>query len=114
MLAGSIPAVGPCLKTRGKGNEMRPPKRHTIFNGRWAAERLARVSRWAILPAAWMAVLMAVGCSDVVGPAPTADAPCAWHSVNHSGVAECHVGPLPAVADVVGAGRIDTRSHIDL
>ena len=114
-LVGSFPAVGHCLNF-GKGNEMRTPTRWTIFNGRWAAGRLAAVSRRAILPGAWaeVAVIMATGCTDAIGPGRPADAPWAWVSVNHSGITEGHVGPLPAVADVVGSGRIDTRNHIDL
>jgi hypothetical protein len=60
------------------------------------------------------AVLMATGCTGAVSPtAPTRKA-CAWHSVNHSGVAECHVGPAATVADAVGPDRIETRIFLDL
>lgn len=69
-----------------------------------------KVARWIAI-----ALLTAVGCSGPVGPMAPADGPCVWHTVNHSGVEECHVGPAPTVADIVGrGGRIDTRSHIKL
>lgn len=95
---------------------MRPPKRHTIFNGPNAAGRLAAANGRAILPGAWTvaALLTAAGCSPVVGPDLAADVACAAVTANHSGVLECHVGTSPAVADMVGPDRIETRSHLDL
>lgn len=95
---------------------MRAPARWTIYNGRYARERLAAVNGRAILPGAWIvaAVLTVAGCAADGSPTGPADVDCAWRSVNHSGVAECHVGPAPAVADVVGSDRIETAQHLDL
>lgn len=60
------------------------------------------------------AVLTVSGCTGDASPTAPADGPCAWHSTNHSGVAECHVGPAPSTADVVGPDRIETRIFLDL
>lgn len=51
-------------------------------------------------------------CATPTGPGEQA---CAWTSVNHSGVLECHVdGPYLTPLEVLEPSRIDTSSHITL
>ena len=66
---------------------------------------------------ALVALVALAGCQvdirlDVsLAPRATSEA-CAWTTVNHSGITECHVaGPYLRAADVMTA---DTSSHLEL
>lgn len=67
-----------------------------------------RIQDWAIVA---FGLALAAACYIHGGTLPRSD--CAWTTLNHSGVEECHVaGPLPDPPVTFMA--VDTSSHLEL